>query len=412
MSVLVWSGFIALILALLALDLGVFHRRAHEPTVAEALGWSAFWIALAMAFNGLVFFLYENNWIGVGLAFPEDIGGRQAALEFFTGYLLEKSLSLDNIFVIALIFSYFRIPLRYQHRVLFWGVVGALVMRGLMIGLGAALMASFSWMTYVFGGLLLLTAVRMLAVDHESLDPERNALIRVARRLYPVSSEMHGQHFFVHENGVRTITPLFLVLLMVEGTDVLFAVDSIPAIFAVTHDPFLVYTSNVFAILGLRSLYFALAPLLARFRFLKISLVFVLAFVGVKMLLAHHHPVPVALSLSVILGILSVGVLASVLFQEGEGTALRSPVEGEHERLFRVTRSVALRAAVLMVGGTVLVFGVFLLVIPGLGLKVIVGALALLATQFVWARALLARARARLGGKDGEDGEHVIHPPS
>lgn len=392
MHLLVWFAFFALILALLALDLGVFNRHAHEPTVAEALGWSAFWIALAMAFNGLVYFLYENNWIGVGLAFPVDIGGRQAALEFFTGYLLEKSLSLDNIFVIALIFSYFRVPLRYQHRVLFWGVLGALVMRGVMIAAGAALMATFSWMNYAFGGLLFITALRMLLVDNESMDPEKSFLVRWARRWHPVTDGYRDEHFFVTERGLRMITPLFLVLLMVESTDVLFAVDSIPAIFAVTRDPFLVYTSNVFAILGLRSLYFALAPLLARFRFLKVSLVFVLAFVGVKLILAHHHPIPVVISLPVILGILTVGILASILFKEDDDRALRSPLEGERERLFRLTRGVAVRSIALMLGGTLLVIGVFLLVLPGMGRAAWLGALALFISQVVWARALLAHA--------------------
>ena len=392
MNLLAWTGFVALILALLALDLGVLNRRPHEPTVAEALGWSAFWIALAMAFNGLVFFLYENNWIGVGLAFPEDIGGRQAALEFFTGYLLEKSLSLDNIFIIALVFSYFRVPLRYQHRVLFWGVVGAMVMRGIMIGAGAALMSRFAWMTYVFGGLLLVTALRMLRTDHESLEPEKSPLVRLARRLYPITAEYREQHFFVLQNGVRHATPLLLVLLMVEGTDVLFAVDSIPAIFAVTADPFLVYTSNVFAILGLRSLYFALAPLLARFRFLKVSLVVVLAFVGVKLLLTHHHPIPVAISLPAIVGVLAVGVVASLVLREPEERALRSPLEGEGDRFFRLTRAIVLRSIALMLGGTLLVLGVFLLVLPGMGVAGWLGALALLVSQIVWAGALLRQA--------------------
>jgi tellurite resistance protein TerC len=396
MQLIAWSGFVALVLALLALDLGVFNRKVHEPTVAEALGWSAFWIALAMAFNGLVYFLYENNWIGVGLTFPVDIDGRQASLEFFTGYLLEKSLSLDNIFVIALIFSYFRIPLRYQHRVLFWGVLGALVMRGVMIGAGAALMSRFAWMTYAFGALLLLTAGRMLTATHENLDPERSILVRAARRFYPVTDGLREQHFFVVERGVRSMTPLLLVLLMVEGTDVLFAVDSIPAIFAVTDDPFLVYTSNVFAILGLRSLYFVLAPLLGRIRFLRVSLVVVLAFVGVKMILAHHHPIPVIASLTAIVSILALGFVASAVFPEPAEAGLRSPVEGELDRLFRLTWSIAVRSVALMLGGTLIAVGVFLLLIPGLGLKAILAGLTLMAPQFVWARSLLTQARHRM----------------
>jgi tellurite resistance protein TerC len=401
LDLLIWVGFILLILGLLALDLGVFHRKAHAPTVAEALAWSAFWIFLALAFNGVVYFLYENNWIGVGLAFEGDVSGKQASLEFFTGYVLEKSLSLDNIFVIALIFSYFQVPLKYQHRVLFWGVLGALVMRGVMIGAGAVLIARFYWTTYVFGGLLLLTAARMLVVSHENLEPEKSPLIRVARRIYPITSGMREQHFFVREEGRWTMTPLFLVLLMVEGTDLLFAVDSIPAIFAVTSDPFLVYTSNVFAILGLRSLYFALAPLLAYFRFLKASLVFVLAFVGVKMLLAHHHPVPVVVSLPVIVGILGVGVLASVLYPEADPMALRSPMESDMARFFRISRTIAIRCVALFSGGALLAAGTMLMVVPGLGVKTILLGLAVLASQFVWAQRLLVRAEVRFHPRDG-----------
>jgi len=403
--VLIWVGFIVLILSLLALDLGVFNRRAHAPTVAEALAWSAFWILLSLAFNGLVFFLYENDWIGAGHASAIDVTGKQAALEFFTGYILEKSLSLDNIFVIALIFSYFRVPLKYQHRVLFWGILGALIMRGVMIGAGAVLIARFYWTTYLFGALLLLTAARMLVVSHENLEPEKSPLIRLARRIYPVTHEAREQHFFVREAGRWAMTPLFLVLLMVEGTDILFAVDSIPAIFAVTSDPFLVYTSNVFAILGLRSLYFALAPLLAYFRFLKASLVFVLAFVGVKMLLAHSYPVPVVVSLPVIVGILGVGVLASVLFPDEGSDELRSPMESDMGRFFRLSRAIAIRSVALVSGGAMLVAGTVLLVVPGLGVKTILLGLAVLASQFVWAQGLLLRAEKKFGGRSGSDSE-------
>lgn len=405
MVILVWVAFILLILGLLALDLGVFNRKAHAPTVAEALAWSAFWILLSLAFNGLVYFLYENNWVGAGLEFAGDVSGKQAALEFFTGYVLEKSLSLDNIFVIALVFSYFRVPLKYQHRVLFWGVLGALIMRGMMIGAGAVLIAKFYWTTYVFGSLLLLTAARMLVVSHENLEPEKGPLIRLARYFYPVTDGMRDEHFFVREGKRWVMTPLFLVLLTVEGTDLLFAVDSIPAIFAVTADPFLVYTSNVFAILGLRSLYFALAPLLAYFRFLKASLVFVLAFVGVKMLLAHHHPVPVVVSLPVIVGILGVGVLASVLYPEADPEELRSPLESDMARFFRISRTIAIRCVALVSGGALLAAGTVLLVVPALGGKTILLGLAVLASQFVWAQRLLTRAEERFRGQNGGTGE-------
>ena len=308
-----WLGFIALILGMLALDLGVLNRKSHVISAGESLAWTAFWVMLALAFNVGVYFLYENHWFGVGLELGYSLTGREAALQFLTGYIIEKSLSLDNIFIFALIFSYFRVPLLYQHRTLFWGIIGALLLRGIMIAIGAALIHRFDWVVYVFGGLLIITAVKLLISRPENMKPEGNLLVRTARRFYPVTQEFHENRFFVWINGKRALTPLFLVLLVVESTDVLFAVDSIPAIFAVTRDPFLVFTSNVFAILGLRSLYFALASLIHRFRYLKSSLVFVLAFVGVKMLLSHHYPIPTPFSLVTICVILAIGVLASIL---------------------------------------------------------------------------------------------------
>ncbi len=313
MSAFLWVGFVALVLGLLALDLGVFHRKDHVFTTGQALRWTVFWIALALVFNVGIYFIYENHWLGIGQGGPETLDGRQAAIKFLTGYLIEKSLSLDNIAVIAIIFSYFRVPLMYQHRVLFWGIVGALLMRGVMIGAGAALIQRFDWMIYVFGGFLLLTAFKMLFAGNESPDLEKNRLVRLARRLYPVTDTIEGHHFFTRLNGRRAVTPLLLVLLLVESSDVIFAVDSIPAIFAVTLDPFIVFTSNIFALLGLRSLYFVLASLLDRFRYLKLSLVVILAYVGVKMLVSHHYPIPSWLSLCVIVLSLTLGVVASVL---------------------------------------------------------------------------------------------------
>ena len=394
MTALIWAGFIVLILAFLALDLGVFNRRPHEISVTEALCWTGFWILTALAFNVLVYWFYENNWMGAGLQFSPDIDGRTAAVEFLTGYLLEKSLSLDNIFVIALIFSYFKVPLAYQHRVLFWGVVGALVLRGIMIGAGALLLQNFAWMTYVFGGLLLFSAARMLLARHDNLTAEDNFVVRSTRRWIPVTEKFHGAKFFVVENGVRMATPLLLVLIMVETTDVFFAVDSIPAIFAVTDQPFIVYTSNIFALLGLRALYFALAPLLQRFRYLKASLVFLLAYVGVKMLLAHHYPIPAMVSLAMIGGILAVGILASLIGSSRDTAALAPPVSGR--QLARTTVSAAWKGVVLIVGGTILVIGMAMIVLPGPAVVVIPAGLAVLATQFVWARRLLERVRGEV----------------
>jgi tellurite resistance protein TerC len=321
-----WIGFLGLVAVLLALDLGVFHRKAHVIKAREALLWTLFWVALALLFVLAIYFSYERNWLGIDEGLGPIQGGRDAALKYFTGYIIEKSLSLDNIFIIAMIFAYFNVPGQFQHRVLFWGIFGALVMRGIMILAGTALIAKFAWMVYIFGGFLILTAIKMLITRHDTVTPEKNPLVRIARKLYPVTTDYEGTRFFGRVNGARAITPMFLVLLVIESTDVLFAVDSIPAIFAVTTDPFIVFTSNVFAILGLRSLYFALAAMMNRFRYIKMSLVFVLAYVGVKMLLSHHHPIPTWVSLSVIGGMLSVGIAAS-LYAGGRDTAkLKSPL--------------------------------------------------------------------------------------
>ncbi|MEB2343535.1 MAG: TerC/Alx family metal homeostasis membrane protein [Deltaproteobacteria bacterium] len=387
-----WLFFLALIGVVLAFDLGVFKREAHAITFGEALTRSVIYISLGLAFNLLVYFLYEHNLFGVGHHVGHPLDGGTAALQFFTGFLLEYSLSLDNVFVIAIIFNYFQIPLAYQHRVLFWGVLGALIMRGIMIALGAALISRFDWIIYVFGGILILTALRMLFSGHENVEPEKSPVVRLARRLYPVTPTLHGEHFFVDWNGRRAATPLFLVLLVVESTDVIFAVDSIPAIFAVTRDPFLVFSSNVFAILGLRSLYFAIAPLMDKFRYLKLSLVFVLAFVGVKMILSHHEPIPTRISLSVIIGILAVGVLASALALAREAGPLRLP-GADLDAITRSTLTAARKLIVLVLGATVLVIGAAMVVLPGPALVVIPAGLAILASEFVWARRLLQRLR-------------------
>lgn len=313
MVIWAWVGFVVLVILLLALDLGVLNRKAHVIGTREALQWTGFWVALALLFNGLVYLIYENHWLDIGLSAFAEPDGSQAALKFFTGFLIEKSLGMDNIFVIALILAYFRVPLMYQHRVLFWGILGAIVLRGAMILAGAALVHRFDWVIYVFGGLLIVTAVKMLFSGEQEIEPDRNPLVRIARRFYPVTTRMEGQRFFVRENGRRVMTPLFLALLIVESSDVLFAIDSIPAIFAITADPFIVFTSNVFAILGLRSLFFALASLMDKFRYLKFSLVFLLAYVGVKMLVSGVYKIPIGVSLSIIVGLLAAGVLASIL---------------------------------------------------------------------------------------------------
>jgi tellurite resistance protein TerC len=349
----IWAGFVAFVLLLLALDLGVFHRKTHVVGVREALGWSAVWIALGLGFALFVYHGYENHWLGLGLA-PDAVDrspdlpegrvndGRTAVVKYLTGYLVEKSLSVDNVFVIAIIFGSLAVPRLYQHRVLFWGVLGALAMRGVMIAVGARLIAEFSWVLPVFGVFLILTAAKILLVGGSN-DAGSAWAMRLARRLLPVTARFHGEHFLVragspasHEaetpdgqivpdrvvDGAKTgrwlLTPLALALVVVEVTDLVFAVDSIPAIFAITADPFLVFTSNVFAILGLRSLYFALAGAIEAFRYLKVSLAVVLAVVGVKML-AHAWLKSVLgpsfnlYLLLVVLGVLAAGVFASWL---------------------------------------------------------------------------------------------------
>ena len=316
-----YAGFFGLVFLFLALDLGVFHREAHEVRMREAVTWTIIWVAVAVAFSGLVYLGYERHWLELGLDVPQldgtvkhAVGGLEAAKLFLTGYVVEKSLSMDNVFVIALIFGFFGIPARYQHRVLFWGILGALAMRGLMIWIGAALIHQFSWIIYVFGGFLMLTAIKMAVMSSDTIDPEKNLLVRLVRRLYPVSDHYDGQKFFTRLDGRLAATPLLLALVMVEFTDVVFAVDSIPAIFAITADPFLVLTSNVFAILGLRSLYFCLASLIHQFRYLKPALVVVLFFVGMKMMLVKTAwKIDTGTSMTVIVGVLALGIIGSVV---------------------------------------------------------------------------------------------------
>ena len=320
MTSIVWLGFFAIFLSVLVLDLSVLHRESRTMSVRQALGWSVIWVMVAMSFGALIYGLYEHHWFDWRMG-PDAPNGREATLQYVTGYLLEWSLSVDNIFVIAVIFNYMKIPALYQYRVLFWGIVGAIVLRGVMIAAGAALIHTFDWMFYVFGAVLLLSAARMLKSDEE-FDPSTSVLVRLARRVYPLTDKLDGERFFTHVNGARAATPLFVTLLLVDFADVVFAVDSIPAIFAVTQDPFIVFTSNAFAILGLRALYFAIAGLMVMFRYIKYSLIFILAFVGVKMMLHQHYDIPHGISLATIVAFLVIGVLASVWVSRGEASNL------------------------------------------------------------------------------------------
>jgi tellurite resistance protein TerC len=345
----IYTGFIVFVVAMLVLDLGVFHRKAHVISVREALGWAAFWISLALSFTVFIYFAYDHHWQGLGTTIDPVDGllntGHLASIKYITGYLIEESLSMDNLFVIALILGFFAVPAVLQHRVLFWGILAAMVLRGLMIAIGAGLVARFHWILYLFGAFLVFTGIKMLLAKDEETDLESNILVRTARRFFPVSTRFYGQHFMVRagspeaelpvcggadpvmaaaRTGAWILTPLALALIVVEAADVVFAVDSIPAIFAITADPFLVFTSNIFAILGLRSLFFALAGMLRTFRYLRVSLSLVLTLVGVKMLAAHwlrdllgsHFNLYL---LGAVLLILAGGVIASLLVRQPAG---------------------------------------------------------------------------------------------
>ena len=310
-----WAAFILFIFFLVALDLGIFHRKTRTIAFKEALILSGVWIGVALAFNVLIFFAYEHHWFGLDLAGAEP-DGRTAAVLFLTGYLIEKSLGLDNIFFIALIFSYFRIPTAYQHRVLYWGIVGAVIMRGVMIVAGTALIERVDWILYLFGAFLVISGVRMGLVAHPP-DLEKNPIITWTRQFFPVLPRFAGEQFFVRREGQLFLTPLALALIMIETSDLIFALDSIPAIFSVTRDPFLVFTSNIMALLGLRSLYFALAGLVDRFRYLRISLGLLLVLIGTKLLLKDvlvEGPTTVLFTLGAVALILAGGIIASLLF--------------------------------------------------------------------------------------------------
>lgn len=311
---LVWTLFILGIMVFLALDLGVFNRNAHIISVKEASMWTGIWVTLSFVFSGVIYWLYSNGYVENA----DQLAPMEASLKYITGYLIELSLSVDNIFVIAVIFASFNIPQKYQHRVLFWGILGAIVFRALMIFFGVVLIKKFSFATYVFGAFLLLTAFKMLISKDEKFNPKASFVYRSLRRVMPITTHMEGQKFFVKIRHITAATPLFMALVVIEFTDILFALDSVPAILAITSDPFLVFSSNIFAILGLRSMYFFLAHMIDRFSYLKYSLVAILVFVGIKLILAHHYVFPEWLSLGFIALALLLGVMASLLKERKE----------------------------------------------------------------------------------------------
>lgn len=308
---LVWVIFIVCIIGLLIFDLTVLHRDPHVIKTKEAATWSAVWVSLALGFSGIIFWIYDAQLIDN----PTNLTPHTAVLKYITGYLIELSLSVDNIFVIAVIFSSFAIPAKYQHEVLFYGILGAIVFRALMILFGVTLINKFDWIIYVFGAFLIFTAIRMLfSQGEETFDPKTSKTFKILRRLFPITSEMDGDKFFIHRMGIRAATPLFVALIIIELTDVLFALDSIPAILSITTDPFIVFSSNILAVLGLRSMYFLISRMLDKFKYINYSLVVILAYVGVKMILSHHIEIPEWLSLSVIGFSLAAGMIASLIF--------------------------------------------------------------------------------------------------
>jgi tellurite resistance protein TerC len=328
----IWGTFLLFVLAMLALDLGVFHRRAHEIKMKEALTWSAIWIAMALVFNLLLYFYWD--FIAPGSNYTPS----QAGMAYLAGYVIEKALSVDNIFVFLLVFTYFGVPARYQHRVLFWGILGALFFRASFIAAGSALLANFAWMMLVFGAFLFVTGIKMVAMKDKEMQPGKNPVLLLFKRFVPVTSSFHGQKFLVRIDGKLWATPLLLTLVFVEFTDIIFAVDSIPAIFAITREPFIVFTSNVFAILGLRALYFAVASLVRMFHYLSYGLAAILIFVGAKMcwnyvrqLTDPEYHFPISISLAVIIGVLTVSILASIVRPPKEEDLPELPADAHPE---------------------------------------------------------------------------------
>ncbi len=303
MELVLWVVFGVIMLGMAVLDLGVLNRRAHEVKMKEALIWSAVWIGLAMLFN-------------LGIYFTQ---GSEKALLFLTGYVVEESLSVDNLFVFLVVFSFFRVPKHFQHKILFWGIIGAMVMRALFIGVGVSLIHQFHWIIYVFGAILVYTGLKLLGKKDEEIEPEKNPVIRLFRKIMPVTPTFEGDRFFVRKDNRTWATPLFIVLLVIETTDIIFAVDSIPAILAITTDPFIVFTSNIFAVMGLRALFFALSGFMQMFHYLNYGLAAVLSFIGVKMLLADVYKIPVGIALGVILVVLTASVVASIIWKPKSG---------------------------------------------------------------------------------------------
>ena len=381
---MLWCILLATFAILIALDLGVLHRHVRAISLYEALAMSAFWISIGLGFAVFVYFSYQHHWFGAS-----ELTGQQALFQYLTAFFLEKMLSLDNLFVMALIFHQLRIPVAYQHRVLFWGILIAVVMRGLFIFGGMYLINNLDWMIYVFGTLLILSAFKVLSNQPADKYAEENLLVKGLRKIIHVDASIEDNRFIKRNDGRLSITPLFLALIMVESADVIFAMDSIPAVIAVSREPFIVYSSNVFAVLGLRALYFVLASALQQFHYLRLSMVLILCFIGSKMLLSHVYPINAMVSLIVIAGIMLAGILASWLDKTHGSILTTSPLAEDFGRLYNLTFAGIKRVVILLIGTSVVIVGIIMIFTPGPAIVVIPAGLAILATEFVWARILL-----------------------
>lgn len=388
---MLWFVLFIVFCTLIVLDLGLIHRKVREISLYEAMALSAFWISMGLGFAVFIYFAYARQWFG-----NSPLDGHEALLQYLTAFSLEKMLSLDNLFVMALIFHHLRIPVPQQHRVLFLGIILAIVLRGIFILAGMYLLGRFEWMSYVFAALLLFSAFKMLGSQADNENIKENILIRWLRKLAPVDNKVSGNHFFHRVDGRLVLTPLIIALIMVESADVMFAMDSIPAVIAVSRDPFIVYSSNVFAILGLRALYFVLATALRQFRYLKLSMVMILIYIGIKMLLSHLYPVSALTSLLVICTIMFAGILASLLDKRHGHVLATSPVVTELGRVYAMTFAGIKRITILLIGTSVVIVGIVMIFTPGPAIVVIPAGLAILASEFVWARRMLQYSKQRL----------------
>lgn len=393
MAASIWIVVITLIIGLLILDFYSLNIRAREVHVKEALAWTIVWFVLALCFNVLVYFLYENNWLGWTNLASHSSSGWQAAVQFLTGFIMEKSLSVDNIFVIAMIFSYLKIPVIEQQRLLLWSVLGAIGLRAVMIALGAMFMIHFQWIVYIFGGLLIATAVKMLMIRQDDINIGHNPLMLFAKKFYPITDSSRGGRFFSTMKESRAITPLFLALVLVTSSNLIFAIDSIPAIFAVTQDSFLVFTSNVLAVLGLRALYFTIGGYVDRFRYIKLSLVFILIYLAIKIMLIHHYPISNMISLVIISTVLIMGILASLFLPPMDIRKSVKPLFNDMVTLAVISYRQARRIVVLILGTSVLLVGIAMIVLPGPAIVVIPVGLGILAIEFTWAKRWLKKVR-------------------